>query len=210
VNGDGLNSHIEKAVLLEGLRDRIKADHARLKVPSDLWFWPEQEGVMGFLGTARVIVTGSNPSMGRHKTAKTGKHKTDNFFYRCLREEGMENAHLTDLVKIRATRTDVPLLFFNPDILQRHRDYFALEARIMQPAVVIALGDYVLDVLRGWGFVTATGPAQFMFKVPDVGETPVIRTVHPAATRWPARTKERQERFRKDVREARRVLEKAL
>jgi len=29
VNGDGLNEHIEKPVLLEALRDRIKADHTR-------------------------------------------------------------------------------------------------------------------------------------------------------------------------------------
>ncbi len=188
---------------LEALRDRIEADHPQLKFPSELWFWPEdRSGVRGFLGINQVIVAGLNPSKG------TGPSETDKFFYHCLLEEGLGDAHLTDLVKIRATRNDVPLLFYNPSILQLHRGYFAEEVNILLPAVVIALGREVLDVLRGWAFAVPDGRENFAFKLPNGSRAAVILTVHPSATRWPTRTKERRERFIKDIREARRVLEK--
>jgi hypothetical protein len=51
------------------------------------------------------------------------------------------------------------------------------------------VGDKVLDVLRGWGFVAVTGSTEFIFKVPDGSDVLVIHTVRPAATRWPAKTK---------------------
>ena len=120
-------------------------------------------------------------------------------------KQGQASAHLTDLIKVRATANDVPLLFYNPRVSVRHRRYFKHEVDIVRPRVMVALGQQVVDVLRGWGFVVPDGTG-WKFKVSGKHKAAVIATVHPAATRWPQKTLERRRRFRRDMRRARRLL----
>ena len=198
-----LNNQRKKRGYLEALKHRIEAKHARMNSTHEVWFWRNRDHVKGFLGTAPVIVAGLNPSKGRRRP---GPSETDKFFYRCLRKEGLANSHITDIIKIRAQRKDVPLLLYDPRILRLHRRYFKEEVRIVQPAVVVILGDQVLDVLRGWHFVVPDDHDQWVFKTPGGHKAAVVLTVHPAATRWPKRTAERRVRFRRDIREARRLM----
>ncbi|MDQ7842173.1 MAG: hypothetical protein QN141_08445 [Armatimonadota bacterium] len=191
----------EKAARLASLKARIEQEHVRMGLLSDVWFWPERDGVKGFLGAAPIIVAGLNPSKGRGRPRR-GLKETDEFFYRCLREEGLVDAHITDVVKIRATKKDAPLLFYNPTILKLHRDYFIREVKIVQPAVVVVVGIDAWNVLRGWNLIAPEGRQEFIFRVSAKSNVAVIRTVHPAATRFPKRTAERRARFRKDVRQA--------
>src|SRR5690242_1061609 len=100
----------------------------------------------------------------------------------------------------------VPLLFYSPRVSARHRRYFKHEVDIVRPRVVVALGQQVLDVLRGWGFVVTDGTA-WKFKVSGKRKATVIATVHPAATRWRQKTLERRRQFRRDIRRARRLLQ---
>lgn len=187
---------------LKALECRIKAEHARMKPLPSVWFWPGSDGVKGFLGTAPVIVAGLNPSKGRRDS---GPHETDKFFYDCLREEGLAEAHVTDIVKVAAVRDDVPLLLYDPTMAQLHREYFEEEVRIVQPVVVVVLGHQVLDVLRGWHFVVPDERKRWVFELPRGRKAEAVLTVHPAATRWPKVTAERRARFRRDVREARQL-----
>lgn len=178
-----------------------------MKPPRDVWFWPERDGVKGFLGTAPLVVAGLNPSKGR---PRPGPRASDLFFYRCLHAERLENVHVTDIIKIRSTGIDVPLLLFDPAISQLHRRYFERELRIVRPAVMVVMGRLTLDVLRGWRFVVRVGPRQWGFQGPGGRKTVVLLTVHPGATRWPKVTAERCARFQRDIKAARRLLEARL
>lgn len=70
------------------------------------WVWPAYDGVNGFYGDGRVnnaviIWITERPSSARDKRKE---HKfpdwIDKSFYRLLKEEGFENMHFTDFVKI--------------------------------------------------------------------------------------------------------------
>jgi len=71
-----------------------------------VWVWPEYNGVKGFYGdgtanNAVVIWITERPSSARDKSKL---HKfpdwVDKIFYKALKEEGLENMHFTDFVKI--------------------------------------------------------------------------------------------------------------
>ncbi len=193
-----------KAARLALLKARIEREHRRKRLFSTVWFWPGRDGVKGFLGTAPIIVAGLNPSKGR---TRTGPHQTDKFFYRCLRQAGLAGAHITDIIKISATRGDVPLLTYDPRILRLHRKYFRDEVKVIEPAAVVVMGDETWNILRGWRRIIPTGDHGFVFRVPGGSTVPALHTVHPAATRWPQRTAERRTRFKKTIQEARRLLD---
>ena len=52
---------------LRKLQDRIKARHARMRPPQDVWFWPLRHNVQGFLGTGPIMIVGLNPSRPRRR-----------------------------------------------------------------------------------------------------------------------------------------------
>jgi len=75
----------------------------------DIWVWeknPNVEGVKAFYGNgvvnnAVVIWVTERPSSARYKRKQNKfPDKIDDIFYRLLKEEGFENMHLTDFVKI--------------------------------------------------------------------------------------------------------------
>jgi hypothetical protein len=63
----------------------------------DVWFYPSCMGVRGWEGTQDIMFVGLNPSTGRFPS------KDDKFLYSQLMEHHFEAAHLTDLIKLRAT-----------------------------------------------------------------------------------------------------------
>ncbi len=200
----------EQKAALEVLHNRIVAENR-----GKTWFWcegfgDECHGISGFLGAAPLIITGLapatgfNPATGKLKNSRSGT--TYGFFFDLLREEGLEDAHLSDLFKVRTAKKDVPLLLYNPEMINLHKGYFLEEAQIVRPTILVALGTEVFDVLRGWGLVAPNGNG-WIFNVPGGGNATVVSTVHPAATRWPQRTTERQARFRQDIHKARQQLD---
>lgn len=202
---------IEPEAALQALRRRIEKEHSSMSPPREVWFWLGGDAmssrggwdpavqvavatVKGFLGTAPVIFAGLMPSL-REGTWKD--YDPDEFFYSSLAEFDLQDAHVTDLFKVRSRVKDVPLIVYDPEMLASHRDRFAEEARIITPAVVVAMGKQVLDVLRGWRFVVGdTG--QYKFEVQGAPQVPVVETVHPSSTRTrdPNKRAERQARFR--------------
>ncbi len=94
--------HKKKIARLVSLKARIERAHARMRLLSNVWFWPVRDRVKGFLGTAPIIVAGLNPS-GKGQVRRTHKKKTkptDKFFYSSLRQAGLAGAHITDIIKI--------------------------------------------------------------------------------------------------------------
>jgi hypothetical protein len=92
---------------LENFAEELKKD-LRQKFGEHIrfWVWPRYIGVNGFYGNgivnnAVVIWITERPSLARDKRKE---HKfpdwVDKIFYRLLKEEGFENMHLTDFVKI--------------------------------------------------------------------------------------------------------------
>ena len=65
------------------------------------WFFPEHNGVQGYLGIARLIFAGINPSYGQFPT------KPVRFFYDCLNEFGLHNVHITDIIKSRMSNNQL-------------------------------------------------------------------------------------------------------
>ena len=204
---------------LKKLQHRIEARHARMRPPQDVWFWPERHGVQGFLGTGPLMIVGLNPSKPRRRVRSLPESvkarlwpgtETDRFFYHYLSKQRLANAHITDLFKAKATASEVPLLLYDPRTSERHRRYFKRELAIVRPRAVVALGQQVMDVLRGWGLVVRDGTASWSLRVPGNRPAAVVATVHPAATRWPKRTAERRRRFRRDIGRTRRIIGRRL
>jgi hypothetical protein len=59
--------------------------------------------------------------------------KADKFFYRHLRLNDFQDAHLTDILKLRATCTEVDSLLQNRHLMARHRSYLRTEIKIVRP-----------------------------------------------------------------------------
>lgn len=79
-----------------------------------VWVWPEYEGVKGFFGNGDngkeiIMWITERPSSAR---INTKVHKfpdwIDKEFYNALKEEGFENMHFTDFVKIMADAGKYP------------------------------------------------------------------------------------------------------
>lgn len=189
----GLDEHVYERDELEALRRRIVADHAGMTPPRSTWLWcdgsgGEHNGIAGFLGTAPIIVTALIPATGHG--SNWGPYE---FLFDCLREYGLEGAHLTDLFKGRATNEGAPAILHDPEAENLNRDYFLEEVRIVRPVVVVALGGKALDVLRRWG--------RWSFEV--------VPAPHPAGFRWPLRAVELKERLRRGIQKARELLDDA-
>jgi len=88
---------------LEEFKEKMEKD-LRQKFGKDIWVWRDCNGVKGFYGNgvinnAVVIWITERPSLAREKKDKFPDW-IDETFYRLLKEEGLENIHLTDFVKI--------------------------------------------------------------------------------------------------------------
>ena len=141
---------------LEELRREI-IEEFFVKKWMDVWFYPEYDGVMGYLGTQDIAFVGLSPSYHAFPTkypnliegAKTTALKCIRIFYKVLKDMGFENAHLTDVMKIRAEgKEQVETYFQDQALLNRNLEYLSREFEIIQPRLVVALGKRALEFLQ--------------------------------------------------------------
>ena len=110
----------------------------------EVWFYPARDGVMGWEGTQDIMFVGINPSTGHSFS------KNDDFYYAELAKNGFANAHLTDVVKERATATEREVLLDDPATMRRHQGYFMDEIDIVRPRMIIPVGQRAARVLSLW------------------------------------------------------------
>jgi len=113
-----------------------------IKGRKEVWFYPEYEGVMGYLGTQDIVFVGSNPGCSCFPTS------CDKVFYKVLKDMGFENAHLTDVLKIRAKGEDVDKYFKDRALLDKNLEYLSREFEIIQPKLIVAVGKRAKEILR--------------------------------------------------------------
>lgn len=101
--------------------------------------------VMGWQGADPIFFVGPNPSGAGHFPSRA-----DRGFYKQLHTQGLHNAHLTDLMKVRATATEVPEIFKDSAVVHLCRGYFQEELDILDPRLVVALGEQVHRLLTDW------------------------------------------------------------
>ena len=68
------------------------------------WFYPEYKGVKGYLGISRIIISAINPSYGQFPG------KPVRLFYDCLDKVGLNNVHITDIIKSRLSNKQLAQL----------------------------------------------------------------------------------------------------
>jgi len=90
--------------------------------------------VKGFLGTQDIIFLGLNPSLGHFPS------KYDKFFYEELRKNGFKNAHITDLIKIKAPNKKINELLKNEKVLKEQLGFLIEEIKIIKPRIIVVLG----------------------------------------------------------------------
>ncbi len=114
---------------LEKLRKKIIN-----RVNKDVWFYPEYEGIKGYLGTQNLVFIGPNPSYNKFPTRHT------NFFYEQLKINRFKNAHLTDLVKIRTFNKDSENILNDKKVINKQLEFLREEFDIIKPKLIVILG----------------------------------------------------------------------
>lgn len=119
------------------------------------WFFPSkgdpskgEKVVDGYLGTGPEMIVGQRPAAGGWKPG--GKPPAPGHaaivldrFYDSLKRHGFEHAHLTDLVKEPKEVGGLTL-----EELDRNWKFFETEILIVDPVVIVALGNEVLGHLQ--------------------------------------------------------------
>ena len=97
----------------------------------DAWLFPQRRAVSGFLGTGPIVFVGWRPSFSPF--ADDGANR---LFYDILTEFGLENAHLTNVVKSRGQKDEA-----DPVDFASHEDIFWRELEIVSGAgAVVPMG----------------------------------------------------------------------
>lgn len=152
-----------KARQLKTLEKEIKS-----QIPG-AWLFPQIGNVKGFMGTGDVMFVGERPSKGSINSPPVTA------LYRFLEEDGMIEAHLTDLIKARS-RVNDPY----PANMDEHRRFFDRELDIIRPSLVVAFGEKVYHLL--------------LFTLAGTGIS-VCQTWHYAYLRWPGK----EQKFRDKI-----------
>ncbi|MHC4197363.1 MAG: uracil-DNA glycosylase family protein [Planctomycetota bacterium] len=146
---------------LKDLRSRI-IDEVFKRQYKDVWFFPpnREMGVMGYEGTDSIMFVGLNPSYGRFPSERDG------FFYEQLKENKFENAHLTDLIKIREIGKNVHKLIADDEneVFEKQLECLKEEIDIVCPKLVVAFGKQCKSLLH-----SNTGKLRISC---DIGEVP--------------------------------------
>ena len=138
VNKVGLSNRRAKEGKIRKLGNKIiEAVYKPYSCPSDeVYFFPEYNGVKGYLGTQEIIFLGLNPSKGNFPS------KADEFFYKQLLENGFSNAHLTDLTKLKIYAKNLKEI---REHIQENRhnqiNYLLEEIRIIEPKIIVLMGN---------------------------------------------------------------------
>jgi hypothetical protein len=110
----------------------------------ELWFFPRHDGVEGWQGTLPVFFVGLAASTG-HFPDRATRH-----LYKQMRKCGFERAHLTDLVKERATSESAKAILQDDEKMARYREYFLEELRILNPRLIVGMGYEAQCFLDRW------------------------------------------------------------
>ena len=137
---------------LGSLRARI-IEEVYVQGWQDVWFFVEDKelGVKGWQGTQDIMFVGTNPSTGRGSEKLLKNLRSDPLFgvyYPQLQKNGFENAHLTDLIKIRATNEEKARLLGNDAVTKQHVGYLLEEIEIVEPRLIVALGWECLGLVK--------------------------------------------------------------
>lgn len=125
----------EKTWKLEKLRWQITNNVFRNQKKDDVWFYPDYNGVKGYMGTDNIIVVGPNPSL-------TGDfpEKPNEILYDELKKCSLQNSHLTDFIKIRISNSRVDKFLKSPHIKSQIK-FFEKEVKILNTKIIFLLGD---------------------------------------------------------------------
>ena len=127
---------------LQKLKQRIVKLFPEGDAEGQSWFFPPGEkigvtGVEGYEGIGPVMIVGPRPSFGGGNSPGA----LERFYQVLAADERLRRAHLTDIVKERGTGNPTK------DELERNWRFFVEELKIIQPTVVLALGDWVFLTL---------------------------------------------------------------
>ena len=113
------------------------------------WFYPEHNGVKGYLGTSRLIFAGINPSYG------TFPSKPVSFLYEALGKSDLQNVHITDIIKSRLSNRQVEELNKDKElhdhILDKNIRWLKQELRILSTSLdvkIVGIGKKAHDTLK--------------------------------------------------------------
>lgn len=107
----------------------------------DWWIFPSEKLVQGFEGTDPIFIVGDQPSTD----AWPVKHPNRRAFYDTLSKVDLSNAHLTDLYKKRGLSN--ALKNGLPNDFAEHLAVFRKEMKILQPKLIVALGELAQGLL---------------------------------------------------------------
>lgn len=100
----------------------------------EVWFFPKYKEVNGYMGTGDIFFVGLNPSSGRFPS------KQDDMFYDELKNNNLNNAHITDLIKLRATDKNLQEIIDDIPIFNDQIETLRREIDILNPKLIVALG----------------------------------------------------------------------
>lgn len=101
---------------------------------SDIWFFPEYNGVKGYLGTEDITFLGLNPSTGASFSEQ------DKLFYDLLKDNGFANAHITDWIRRRISHNRVKSTLTDMRITKQETEFLRRELDILKPIMVVKVG----------------------------------------------------------------------
>jgi uracil DNA glycosylase superfamily protein len=136
-------------------KDRLIELSERIRSHKDWWCFPAEAPIQGFMGRGPIFIVGDQPSTDKWLP----EHPNRRVFYDTLQKVGLQNAHLTDLYKKRGLSSRLewcpPNAF--PDDFPDHVSFFREEIEILQPTLIVALGQLAQRLLIQ--NVTEWGPA---------------------------------------------------
>lgn len=133
-----------KAQALESLWKTIVQELATLIPHGEPWPYPRTDGVSGWYGTGPLMFVSYVPAT---LTRWVGT-PTDNF-YRALRANGLEDSHITDLIKVRSKTEDTDALFQNASLVAKSQGYLMREIEIVRPKAIVVVGTKANEVSVG-------------------------------------------------------------
>ena len=110
------------AQLLHQLQQRITTE------VKDAWLFPQRRAVSGFLGTGPIVIVGWRPALGSFPDDGANR-----LFYDILTEYGLENSHLTNVVKSRGGKGEP-----DPENFSLHEGIFWRELEIVSGLHAVA------------------------------------------------------------------------
>jgi len=98
--------------------------------------FPQRRAVSGFLGTGPIVIVGWRPSHSPFPDEGANR-----LFYDILAEHGLENTHLTNVIKSRGRKSEP-----DPEDLSVHEEIFWREIEIISaPYAVAPMGNEYYD-----------------------------------------------------------------